>query len=508
MKKSILYISLLIVVFFSACSDVTDVETNSIDNSNTSKIFLTDSELTSISFDKIIEASEEKVCSMITDFLVLKSGDLQTRNTSNMKFTVKEKSYLANKEVSALTRSSDLALAEESIPVYKVMIEENGKSTLAYVSADMRAPGVLAIFDNFPSNEAAFEIGMNEPNTKAVFALTEIELIKEISDVEKIRTELREKTIEKICNKLNIPISEYTFENIIKNIQNENNNITITRGYPVYYPPTQLKTRKLPLTNIAWNQKEPYNENCPQGKILIPISGFDPWIEDGHVPAGCVTIALATIDACTKRTPVGGQTMDWAYYNANPELASSGDLTTPSNKLTPATKMISYIYSYVKSHSVIRYLDGESYVSATAAYDTDAYKYISEFYNYDGRRSFDPDLALKSLNQSCPVLLSGTVSGNTYEDPNAHVNDGHMFVLDGYMICKKSSSVTMAETRADIVKAYDMYWHLNMGWGVECNAYFKLNSNADCFAEMDEDAGRHSYLTMSKQKMTYGIRKK
>lgn len=508
MKKSILYISLLIIVFFSACSDVTDVDTSSIDNSNMSKIVLTDSELMSISFDKVIEASEEKVSSMITDFLMLKSGNLQTRNTSNMKFTVKEKSYLANKEVSALTRSSDLALAEESIPVYKVMVEENGKSTLAYVSADMRAPGVLAIFDNFPSNETAFEIGMNEPNTKAIFALTEIELIKEINDVEKLRSELREKTIEKICDKLNIPVSEYAFEDIIKNIQCENSNITLTRGYPVFNPPTQLVTRKLPLTNIAWNQKEPYNENCPQGKILIPIPGFEPWIGEGHVPAGCVTIALAMIDACTKRTPVGGQTMDWAYYNANPQLASSGALVTPANKLTPATKMISYIYSYVKSRSVNRYLDGESYVSATEAYTTDAYKYISEFYNYDGRRSFEPDLALKSLNQGCPVLLSGTVSGNTYENPNAHVDDQHMFVLDGYMICHKSSSSSTVETRADIVKVYDMYWHLNMGWGAECNAYFKLNSNADCFAEMDEDAGRHSYLTMSKQEMTYGIRKK
>ena len=508
MKKSILYLSFLTVVLFSACSDEVDSGTNFIDNSNSDKIVLTHNELMSISFDKVVEASEENVYSMIADFLTLKSGDTQTRSTSNMKFVVKEKSYLANGNVSAITRSSDLALAEESIPVYKVMVEENGKSTLAYVSADMRAPGVLAIFDNFPSDETAFEIGMNEPNTKAIFALTEIDLVKDISDVEELRSELREKTIEKICNELDIPVSEYTFENVINNIQAESSDITITRGYPVFSPPTQLVTRKLPLTNIAWHQKEPYNENCLPGKILISVPGLSPWIEDGHVPAGCITMAVAMIDACTKRTPVGGQTLDWGYYNANPKLFSSGNIVTPSNKLTPATKMISYIYTYLGSFSIRKSLNGESYVSATGAYMSDAYKYINEFYNYDGRRSFDPDLALNSLNQGRPVLVDGDVYGSTHENPNANVRDGHAFVLDGYMICQKSSSLSMTETRADIVKMYDMYWHLNLVWGSECSAYFKLNSNADCFVEVDDQWGRYSYLTMSAQTMTYGIRKK
>lgn len=505
MKKSILYISFLIVCFSSACSDKTDLY---IDNSNSDKIVLTHSELMSISFDKVVEASEEKVCSMISDFLAMKSEDSQTRSTSNMKFTVKEKSYLANEEVSPITRSSDLALAEESIPVYKVMVEEDGKSTLAYVSADMRAPGVLAIFENFPSDESAFEIGMNEPNTRAIFALTEIDLVKNISDVEKLRSELREKTIEKICDELDMPVSEYAFENVINNIQVESSDITITRGYPVYGPPTQLVTQKLPLTKIVWHQKEPYNENCPPGKILINVPGLSPWLENGHVPAGCVTLAVAMIDACTKRTPVGGQTLDWNYYNANPNLSSSGNIVTPSNKLTPATKMISYIYSYLNSFPMYKSLNGESYVSATGANISSAYNYISAFYNYDGRKSFDPDLALNSLNQGRPVLLDGNVYGSTHENPNANVRDGHAFVLDGYMICQKSSSLSMAETRADIVKMYDMYWHLNLGWGSECSAYFKLNSSADCFVEVNDKWGRYSYLTMSAQTMTYGIRKK
>lgn len=505
MKINNIYISLLIVCFFSACSNRTDLY---IDNSNFDKIVLTHNELMSISFDKVVEASEEKVCSMITDFLAMKSGQSQTKSASKLKFTVKEKSYLANEEVSAVTRSSDLALAEESIPVYKVMIEEEDKSALAYVSADMRAPGVLAIFDNFPSDEAAYEIGMNEPNTRALLALTEIDLMKNISDVEKLRSELRENTIEKICDKLNIPESEYAFENVINNIQVESNDIIITRGYPVYSPPTQLVTQKLPLTKIAWHQKEPYNENCPTDKILIPVSGFSPWLEDGHVPAGCVTIALAMVDACTKRTPVGNQTLDWNYYNANPNLASSGNLATPSNKLTPVTKMISYIRTYLNSFPIYKNLNGETYVSATAAYSADGYRYISDFYNYDGRCSFDPDLALNSLKQGRPVYIDGNVYGGTDENPNGDVTSGHAFVLDGYMICQKSSSVSMAETRADLVKMYDMYWHLNLGWGSDCSAYFKLSSNADCFVQMVDQWGRYSYLTMSAQTMTYGIRKK
>lgn len=506
MKKNILYIAILIIAFLSACSNRADMD--SIENSNIDKIVLTHNELVSISFDKVLEASEENVYSMITDFVALKSGNPQTRNTSNAKFTIKEKSYLAKEEKSALTRSSDIATAKESIPVYKIMVEENGKSTLAYVSADMRAPGVLALFDNFPSDESAFKIGMNESNTKAVFALAEAELIKDISDVETLRSKLREETIEKICDKLNISVSKYAFEDVINEIQVETNDITITRGQPVYNPPTQLITQKAPLTKIFWDQKAPYNNDCPNAKIFMAISGFEPWIEEGHAPAGCVTIAIAMVDACTKRTPVGGQTLDWTYYNNNPELADSGNSTTPPNKLTPVTKMIKYIYYYLNSYPISKSYNGESYVSATAAPISRAYDYIDEFYKHDGRRSFDPDLAKTSLNQGKPVFLSGSVSGNTYEDANANVTDQHAFILDGYMICKKASNVSMVETRADIVKVYDMYWHVNMGWGAECSAYFKLSSNADCFAEMDEDIGRHSYFTMSNQTMTYGIQKK
>lgn len=508
MKKNILFISLLAVALFSACSDKTDSVIDCMVNSNSEKIALTHNELMSISFDKVTEVSEENVYSMITDFLALKQEVSLTRSTSNFKFTVKEKSYLAKEELSSITRSSEQTLAGESIPVYKVMVQENGKSSLAYVSADVRAPGILAIFENFPTDEVTFKIGMDEPNTKAIFALTEIDLVKDISNLEKLRSELRERTITKICDKLNIPESEYVFENVINNIQVEGSDISITRGYPVYGPPTQLVTQKLPLTSIAWHQKEPYNENCPMGKIFIKIDGLNPWIEDGHVPAGCTTMSLVILDACTKRTPVGGQTLDWTYYNANPNLASSGNITTPLNKLTPATKMISYIYSYIKSFPIPKSLNGESYVSATGAYSADAYKYIDEFYYYDGRRTFDPDLALNSLNQGRPVYLEGVVLGSSFEDPNELTPDLHAFILDGYMICQKPASTLMAETKADIVKVYDMYWHLNLGWGSECNAYFKLNSNADCFAEMKDQWGRYSCITMSNQTMTYGIRKK
>lgn len=38
--------------------------------------------------------------------------------------------------------------------------------------------------------------------------------------------------------------------------------------------------------------------------------------------------------------------------------------------------------------------------------------------------------------------------------------------------------------------------------------YFKLNSNADCYVDVDDQWGRRSYFTMSAQTMTYGIRKK
>lgn len=51
-----------------------------------------------------------------------------------------------------------------------------------------------------------------------------------------------------------------------------------------------------------------------------------------------------------------------------------------------------------------------------------------------------------------------------------------------------------AQTRSDIVQYYDMYWHINLGWGDNSNAYFRLDSDATCTPQFIDKYGRYNLV--------------
>lgn len=89
---------------------------------------------------------------------------------------------------------------------------------------------------------------------------------------------------------------------------------------------------------------------------------------------------------------------------------------------------------------------------------------------------YDPDVLLSSMNAYKPSWISG---------------QNHAFIVDGYIICQKASKALTIETRADIVKMYDMYWHINLGWGGNYDGYYKLNPDTN----VDIEAGSKIYNT-------------
>ncbi len=487
-----LSIGIFIISFFSACTEGQNLLVEKT-SSGEQGLLLSEEEITSISYDDTSEIPQEEAINLATNFIELGSD---TRASSELHITVKNKEYLTEKDGNDIATRS-VNLPTDSIPIYEFLISSNDNNYYALVSADRRSPGVLAIFDRFPTdNDTKIADVLNHPNMKAAVTLSKMQIIKDVETIKQIRENFRESTIEKICHELNLSKDEYSFDKV-KKILNLNDNITTRNSEGIEMPQEQIVLKKGPMAKILWEQYTPYNGACPEGTILINLGDFS-FLQEGHVPAGCVTIACMNIEACLERTPIGDIPMDWSYYKTEQTLfeaieGQSGG--TPTILLERAQNAIRYIYNELASTPVYKYYNGTAYVGATESYI--GQYYIKENFNYKNDQKFDPDTVLSSLNEYKPVYLEGRIYGTATDDPTQYVTEGHAFVIDGYIICQKASTTSQSqpETRANIVKYYDMYWHLSLGWG-ETAGYFKLDSDATCTPEFYDKYGRYNLIKL------------
>lgn len=501
--KNLIY-CLLIFALISCNSEQYEISDLGVPDKS---IQLTPEEYLSITIEENHELPVDDVNSMVDNFINM-IDSTKSRSTSIKRNIVSNKEYLA-KEQSTQSRSYCSKL--DSIPIYNVELRDENISYLALVSADKRAPGVIAYFTTNSTLSNDVKEILDCPNYKAISTLAKMQLIKDISLSDSILPELRSNTIDKICNTLNIPKSSYSLSSIKNKISVKDKTMSRTHG-GIEMPTQQIILQKQPMSKILWDQKTPYNRGCPEDNILISIPGLS-FVQKGHVPAGCVTIACMMIEACVERSPIGGIPMNWTYYKSNRTLfeASEGQTGGSSKlELERAGKAIRYIFDQLHSTHGYKYHNGERYVYNTCS--SYGENYIINNFNYSKIQSFDPDVVLSSLNSNKPIYISGYVTGNTESDPNERVTEGHAFVIDGYIICEKSYSITQAslkaESRADIVKYYDMYWHLNLGWGNGSSAYFKLESDATCSPEFNDRYGRYNLMHLNSMTIIPNISKK
>lgn len=205
-----------------------------------------------------------------------------------------------------------------------------------------------------------------------------------------------------------------------------------------------------PLIVAKWNQSQYYNDLCPADED-------SPYGYGGHVPCGCVALAMAMV-IHYYRYPVSGQSSHSYYSNYGYHSVVFGMQTynyeaMPYNLTRRCNEVARLIYHCGVAVDMGYAADG------SGAQTEDTKDALKNYYKYDSEISFTHrngwggnysdsqwiDLLKSDLNQNRPIIHSGCSE------------DGcHAFLCDGY--------------------DSDNLFHFNWGWGGSGNGYFSINN--------------------------------
>lgn len=378
---------------------------------------------------------------------------------------------------------------------------------MTIVCGDERAPKVLLFTENYQ-----FSQPMNI-DMRYLVEIAKLNILSDIKYIEKLKSEKRSSTLDKISQSLNISKEQIT-EDIIKRnitiIDNSNSReYNPINGIDISKIPSRIVSMVPPISDIVWHQEAPYNDQMPIGNIWDGHMGT----YQGHYLVGCGNIAVATLFSILKPVMVGETAagrqilIDWDYLTAQKTITyySSPDLIEMTASLLRAI--------YNKTRSFPNYVDFNTYDEdnnpiikrGIASTPTEGMlEYLQTMTTYSGSTGFNPELAKQSLQNYNPILLYGNghyvdnnrlpITKDPYKD-----KPGHGWIIDGYCTTKKSSSPNS-----------DLYWSVNMGWGKGSSAvYFKANNgiNCDVIFHTDTEDVNIVYYTQEQQ-MIYDIQKK
>lgn len=211
-----------------------------------------------------------------------------------------------------------------------------------------------------------------------------------------------------------------------------------------------------PLIKTAWNQTAPYNaflDTCPSGYPYY---------------TGCTITALAQL--------IG-------YYN-QPGIEMMPEMTAKKH----AQELDDFHKTWVGIlfRSLWRDLPKRFNGCAVGVLGYDALTYLQEYdYHTQGVSFYSSGSVLNSISEQHPVMVS-----------SATASGGHTWLMDGYRIEQFRS----ASDSANVVEG-DSYFHINWGWGGDCDGWFA----AGCF---DVDAAieyDNKYHTNRNHKYMYGL---
>lgn len=209
-----------------------------------------------------------------------------------------------------------------------------------------------------------------------------------------------------------------------------------------------------PLITAKWNQSRYYNNLCP-------ADDNSPYGYGGHVPCGCVALAMAMV-IHYYRYPETGQGShsyysNYGYHTVNYSQQTYNYNVMPYNLSKSCNEVAKLIYhcgiavemSYSPEGSGAQTEDTRDGLRDYYKYSNDISSASRDGYGWGNPGYSDEDwieLLQENLDQRYPIIYSG------YTDDWA----GHAFICDGY----------------DDANLF----HFNWGWGGSGNGFFTINN--------------------------------
>lgn len=235
----------------------------------------------------------------------------------------------------------------------------------------------------------------------------------------------------------------------------------VTDNWKKYSGKIELKgveqlTEVTPLLSTKWNQNGYCNNLCPEDEDCINAL-------NGHVPAGCVAVAMAQImkhwNYPNANNPIPGYNS--TNYGWQPDLSATTynwslmrdniDFFNPDQPTSAQIEAVSTLIYHCGVSVQMKYGSSASGAGSPVNALIDYFKYSPEIRDVDRSVYSDSDwedLLRGELNEERPVYYSG------YK--NEQQEEGHAFVCDGYQ---------------DV----EPYFHFNWGLGPGPDGYYYLS---------------------------------
>lgn len=432
MKKNIYVLLGFILILFSCQKE----SVGDYISYNEPVILLSAEELLSIEVELSPHMNEEEIFTLLKEFQnkQYRKEQLQTRGDLETVWTVSKKYYL--NQMNTLTKSTDKNSLQ--IPIYEVSLKTGEQDGFAVISADRRAPHILAFIDNIDIEDTNLKGGAN-----LLLECSKVVLETQVMKYEANRDSLFANALSKISDELKISEDEINLNNIKKVLKAED---LSTKSKPITSIPTNLtiKGGTYPLCPVAWGQSEPYNCKLPMGNCEVYFPG---WVEYTNYPAGCGTVCVAHLFATiAPSASFSGVSMEWGYLCQNPTIVApdyfnAGD---PLRKREMVGYLFKEIYNGTKSSAV---KNSSGVVTGTSCMINNLEAYMKNKFNCGSKDVFKIATIKSSLTNRRPIYVYSRASDSVYP-----------FLIDGVLNC--SGRINNVPKDVDLT-----YLHANFGFG-------------------------------------------
>lgn len=440
MKRLIYNLIACSALIFAACSNEEDaIHDDLIGGGDLMVVSLSCEEALSLVSDYTYTLSDDEVLQAVRTFLVQQEGQTTRTAVFNKMKIIQNYKVACNNEATTISTNR-----QDSIEFSLIDLGNDKTSGIAVVCRDSRYPEVLAYVPtaNIQTYQSCTPMQMMISRSQDV-ALQYIDKCNSA-----INEEVRAKTIDKICKILDINEEDFDLGKYRSRIFIQCQDGNETRS-SLQNPSGTILTTVGPLCGTT---RLIQGWPCNQFIETSALEKYNTMQHNGHFPAGCVNVALATM--CSYLQPTIycselGRNINWNNV-VNTHFNPYSFDPSQYDENTPQAKEVGYLLKILATKTNTRFNEngGNTYTRDAASYMRSIGIYMSNSettLNYSTVRS--------SLGSLGLVYCTGTHQTKTRSDGS---NSGHAWVIDGLQIRRPLSRYELQN--------YNCYANCKFGW--------------------------------------------